>query len=298
MKAHQLKPSRRHCLGLPGLVLFALMAVAVPETAQAQMWIEETGQGWFVGRSDDECLMRMDYEGEGATRLDIFYLGEKDLSHMSLVNYNWSIGDGEKVGLSFYIGDRGWESDSVGVSIDYRKGFITTVDEDFLDAFAAGNSLIVLKGEALVDSLSLAGSAVARTHFERCRRQVQKMVAQRRKVRDRLAGIPVDPFKKPEDILLPRPAMPIGDPSLWVSVADYPARSLRLAERGVTGVSLTISRYGRVINCDVVSSSGYVALDDQTCLSLMRRGRFEPAIGEDGKVIEGEFSTAIQWSLP
>ena len=82
-----------------------------------------------------------------------------------------------------------------------------------------------------------------------------------------------------------------------VSSYDYPAVSVRRREQGTTIVRFTVGDNGRVKDCAPVVSSGYEALDHQSCESLRSRGRFEPALDAQGKIVAAETTTAIRWAL-
>ena len=50
-----------------------------------------------------------------------------------------------------------------------------------------------------------------------------------------------------------------------ISEEDYPAAAIRNREEGVTDFRLIVGPNGRVSNCSIVRSSGYVSLDSATC---------------------------------
>lgn len=93
-------------------------------------------------------------------------------------------------------------------------------------------------------------------------------------------------------------AQPKGQPSNWVSNADYPARALREERSGTTGFRLTIGTDGRVQDCQITSSSGSPDLDQAACDNLRRRARFKPAIGGDGQPMTDTYSNRVRWQIP
>jgi TonB family protein len=82
------------------------------------------------------------------------------------------------------------------------------------------------------------------------------------------------------------------------STDDYPLESIRNGEQGTVGVILKVGRDGKVADCVVYQSSGFTALDSQTCRLLWMRAAFDPARDKSGRPIEGAFRQRIRWELP
>jgi len=71
---------------------------------------------------------------------------------------------------------------------------------------------------------------------------------------------------------------------------DYPKIAVENGWSGTARADLTISAAGTVTACKIVQSTGHRLLDDYVCSSLMR-AKFTPAKDENGKAVEGHFST-------
>lgn len=95
-----------------------------------------------------------------------------------------------------------------------------------------------------------------------------------------------------------RSAAAKGNPALWISDADYPARALREERSGTSSIRWEISTAGRVENCTVVASSGSPDLDRAACQAITRRGRYEPALDASGAPIRSAASRRVVWRLP
>lgn len=93
------------------------------------------------------------------------------------------------------------------------------------------------------------------------------------------------------------PAQPKGNPGSWATTNDYPSRALREERSGTTGFRVTVGADGRVVDCQVTSSSGHADLDQATCQNVTRRARFKPAM-EDGQPVQGSYSNRIRWVIP
>lgn len=92
-------------------------------------------------------------------------------------------------------------------------------------------------------------------------------------------------------------AEPTGNPASWFSHDDYPVEALRRNEEGRVMLRLKIDPRGAPRACAIVSSSGSIILDDATCDLAMRRSRFMPARGADGKAVWGSWTSGIRWQL-
>lgn len=92
------------------------------------------------------------------------------------------------------------------------------------------------------------------------------------------------------------PARPIK-PGTWLSDGDYPQTALLQRKAGQTDFRVTVGADGKPTACAVTLKSGTPALDERACTVIMRRGRFEPAIGTDGKPVPGLFASSVLWML-
>ena len=76
----------------------------------------------------------------------------------------------------------------------------------------------------------------------------------------------------------------------------YPAASLRQGEQGDTVIDLGIDITGRVADCRVAGSSGFPALDAQSCAVARRWWTFTPAL-QSGRAVFGTISETVKWRL-
>jgi TonB family protein len=93
-------------------------------------------------------------------------------------------------------------------------------------------------------------------------------------------------------------AAPQIDPALWFADGDYPPAALRAEQEGRVGLLLEIAGDGRVDVCSILSSSRVEGIDSASCRLLIRRARFTPALGRDGKPAPDRWNVSIEWKLP
>lgn len=109
---------------------------------------------------------------------------------------------------------------------------------------------------------------------------------------------PAPPPPPPPEPTVSKAAGAKGNPALWITDADYPPSALRAEAEGTTAISWEINEQGRVENCVVTSSSGHEDLDRAACRAMERRGRYRPALDQNGNPIRSKSSRRIRWQMP
>jgi TonB family protein len=83
----------------------------------------------------------------------------------------------------------------------------------------------------------------------------------------------------------------------WLEDKDYPGSALSQNQAGETNFRLAVGVDGKPTACSVTLASGAPALDASACAVLMKRARFEPATGTDGKPVPGLFAHSVMWMM-
>jgi TonB family protein len=83
----------------------------------------------------------------------------------------------------------------------------------------------------------------------------------------------------------------------WVSNSDYPSEALRQGFKGTVHFRLEIAETGCPAACTVTGSSGHKILDQRTCMLMLVRARFKPALNEHGHPIPATWNNKFSWSL-
>jgi TonB family protein len=78
----------------------------------------------------------------------------------------------------------------------------------------------------------------------------------------------------------------------------YPPGALKRGEQGRVAFRLTIEPTGTIGTCDVTESSGFKALDSETCEIMAQYARVEPVRNSDGRAIRAVQNGYIMWKLP
>lgn len=92
-------------------------------------------------------------------------------------------------------------------------------------------------------------------------------------------------------------AKPVQKLATLFSSADYPFEALRNGEFGRAKVRISIDISGKPTECSLTRSSGSKTIDEKTCRVLMKKGRFNPAMGADGKPLPSLYITSATWLI-
>lgn len=93
------------------------------------------------------------------------------------------------------------------------------------------------------------------------------------------------------------PATPKGSERGWFGPSDYPPEAVHGGAQGRTLMLLTIDIDGRISKCVPFGRSGNAAIDKASCSTYTRRGRFNPAIGKDGRPMVSYYIGRVHWTL-
>ena len=156
------------------------------------------------------------------------------------------------------------------------------VDFLLLERLAASNAIRVQRGGGIVGTIALPGARKAVQALRTCNESL-------------LREWGVDPILWTSLRRLPTAVG--GAPSLFTN-DDYPETALRQNATGKVVVRIDVSASGRATDCASVRSSGNAWLDAKSYSVIMRRARFEPAIGADGSPVAAPAITSVTWSLP
>ena len=88
-----------------------------------------------------------------------------------------------------------------------------------------------------------------------------------------------------------------GDIRGLIQASDYPQVAIDKESMGTAEMLLLVNEQGRAADCTITGTSGIAALDSQSCAIIVKRARFKPAIGLDGKPAKGSFRQRITWRI-
>lgn len=78
----------------------------------------------------------------------------------------------------------------------------------------------------------------------------------------------------------------------------YPEGALKRGEEGSVGFRIGVEREGWIGFCEITQSSGYKALDRETCEIMVQYARVKPVRTSDGRVVRAIQDGHITWRLP
>jgi TonB family protein len=158
-----------------------------------------------------------------------------------------------------------------------RDVVIRDLPEAFWAELARAGELQLRRGEEVLVRARLARPADAATAFREC-------------VADGMQAWGIDAAAQRGASRWPRSTNNYG-----LSDSDYPLDLIDDGIQGRTVVRLTVSIDGRATECTTVASSGTPAFDERACRSILDRGRFEPALGADGRPVALRYVVPVLW---
>ena len=82
-------------------------------------------------------------------------------------------------------------------------------------------------------------------------------------------------------------------------LANYPPRARAAGEQGVVYFDVSLDRDGRLRTCEVIKSSGFPRLDEETCELMVAHAEFTTVKDAGGNLVrEPVHHGAIKWELP
>jgi TonB family protein len=254
-------------------------------------------EGWRLSRTDQLCGMSMTYNRPGQTDIT-FVKSVKGWLVVQVINRSWTTREGAPYQINYQVNGRVLYGErSVGAADGVKKGYLTKLRPDFEQALAAGHSLRLYIGDQLVEDLSLTGAAAAINAVNQCLEGLRANRTAAVTGKAPLAPMPTVPLAGVARTSSVHAPTPIGSASAWIMGSDYPSRALSDEREGTTSYLLTIAPDGKVISCQVTSSSGHADLDAATCDNVRRRARFIPATDASGRPTSGIYSNKVRWSI-
>lgn len=271
-------------------IFFSLVLFANNASARAEFYAEV--QGWSVANSDDACAAVKHYDGPGETTLIAFKTVDGRFS-LGISNKNWSVAPGQIYDITFILDNDIYSGgESRGYEAMGLKGFKTVFGAGFEKSFIASRALTIFLKTTLIDKLSLRGSSAAVMQVNRCLEGMRLEEAAAERERQRWSKIPVDPFKNaPKDPSFKYPFLMAN-----TFYRYYPQGAKRENRGGTTEFSVQIDADGKLTNCRIIRSSGYLDFDNATCACLKDHGKFNPAQDGHGTNIPGEFRSHVNWA--
>ena len=161
---------------------------------------------------------------------------------------------------------------------------INDVGDGFLDRLARSTVLTIQLGNQRLSEIPIPQAAAATRALRDCNDAL-------------LRNWGVDPVMLAALERPPRPAVQHGE-LRWITDRDYPPDALHAGISGRVTYRFTVEVDGRVSDCTTVVSSGNLSLDSTACRVLLERGRFEPALGPDGRPVRATSVSSMDWVVP
>ena len=262
-------------------LLFAAILFAAPGRAAETGLLEPTGP-WNVDYAEHQCVASRPYESkEGPLHFLVKPSPSSDVMQIALVKRGGGPSKGIQVDTRIIMGSAP-AVEAKQLSYATAAQFVRLINLDQSGATALGKANhIVWDASGALLSLRLGDMASVMSALADCRLDLAKYWN-------------IGPEFAAALKSLPKPKQPIL--SLF-SFSDYPEKAVREEQSGTTRFILLIDERGALRDCMVVETSGIAVLDAQTCLVIKARGKFDPAIGADGKPARASLTQRVRWEL-
>ena len=246
-------------------VFWLSLAAAVPALAQQQAPTTSPPAVWQLDWQQSHCTIST-ADRNGVT-LSLWMLPGDPDPHLYLVGPSKLLPQpADKVTVQLMPGGESFQA--VGYVQSSKNPVVVKILKlwhKFPAAFAASNEVRVTAGDKQI-AIPIPGSEKAMAALRGC-------------IDQKLPEWGVDP-KAYDALQLPPTDIENYE---FMSADDYPRELLDANWTGDVVIRLNVDATGKVANCAVVVSSGQKSADDVSCLRAMQKGRFNPAIGADGK---------------
>jgi TonB family protein len=267
---------------------FCLLAVVAPlraartQATQVSRWVADWGER--------RCAIIRSAAGERPSTLSIRMIPGQRSPELLLVDPAWAHDPffGER-SLTIILAPSAEQVSAHGIVAPLeangpRMLQVEDLGDSFLDRLARSSVLTIRIGERRLAEIPIPQAAAAARALRDCNDAL-------------LRNWRVDPVAMAALQRLPRPAVQHGE-LRWINDRDYPPDALRAGISGTVTYRFTVEVDGRVSDCTTVVSSGNLSLDNKACQVLLERGRFEPALGPDGRPVRATSVSSLTWVVP
>lgn len=238
--------------------LLGTPATAAPPALAPQVWqVDWEGSRCSISTGDPKSQMLALWVTPGEPRPELYLVVPTGSLVLKIKKVTITL---QPSGTTFRAG--AYEMSAKGGSTIFK---VVDLKEDFPPAFGKATE-IRMTGFNHPVTIPAAGSDKAMVALKGCLDEELPKWGIDAKAYDALRSPPLDP----------------GDHD-WMDYYDYPQEAREKQQEGDVVARLSVDAKGKVTDCAVVSSSGSESIDKMTCEKTLRKARFIPAVGADGK---------------
>lgn len=240
---------------------------------------------WQVEKADWDCTVLLREQGARPRWLALGTTPGSGMVRLVMADPAWGGRDAAKAAAMPFILDPGGPVAAREKPRPIRIGGEAAVEQAGIDhsvlaAFATTRSVRLEKNGRTAARMDLAEPASAVRALRECEDGMLRQWG-------------VDTAARAALGRLPKPA---GAGAItWFRWEEYPEAAVRTGASGTVLTRIRVDRFGAVGGCTVVVSSGHTSLDRQTCESILKRARFEPALDSSGTAVASEYIARTVW---
>ena len=299
---------------LGGIGAFALLASsAVGSAAEPGPLVLEPSSKWNLDYSDDSCRLGRRF-GEGEQQVFFYIERFEPGDSFFMVIAGKPLGDSPDRKTAFRFGPG-------GASEFQERGFNGKYGEYGPALMVNGSALMTLPedetSKAAAERLRKLGDVdvFGQTLTPDQERSVEWLDI--RASRKQYVRLKLGPMDKPlaamrgctDELLthwglelgairgMTRAPIPASNPGSWVVSTDYPDGMLREGKQGLVHFRLMVGTDGRPTSCHVQQVTTSAEFAEAACRGLMKRAKFDPALGADGRPIAAYWRTTVNFQM-
>lgn len=172
----------------------ALLTVTAAFPALGQQW--PTTGNFDVSEVEGGCILTGSFEIDGRSDVELFVASRPDAVRIALASQDWSKPEPSfEVTFQFHPGVASYTGQASALTLDgIGNGFVLEFRPNVLDAFASASTMMVKRGETVVDHIDLHGTAAATATLRRCTAAVTAREAGQARRAKEFEYVPRDPF--------------------------------------------------------------------------------------------------------
>ena len=238
---------------------------------------------WIINGSEHFCSIGRSTQDEPPITFSVRVVPGTGSAELLLVSPDWQsvpLDDGEEVQILLEPGGASFTHAPRAGRMRNRQPIVAflTLPNGFVDAFAAGNSLRIVRGGETKIQFSYRQADRAVAAMQECARYTLEQWGV-----DQAAWANLS--RRPSMI---RP---------WLNSNDYPITELQQGFDGGVTVVVTVDATGSITRCRVVSASGHRGFDRAACGGARGRGFFRPALDASGQPVAADIVQRIRFQV-
>lgn len=256
----------------------AIIALLLMQAASSESKVYPSSSGFLVALGGGSCYLTASYKGGIETTI---FTDKTNNVGFIFDQKDWNPVAGKRYKFKVDFGDEYYDLTTTAME---NGGFVASLHPGFLDSYAKASGIEISWGSKSIASLTLVGSSKSVASLRLCMKEQGIVLSAPAASVVPPADVPRDPFDRSE---------PAALRYYWGD--SYPVEAN--GSEGVVKTAVKVGANGKVLDCNVMESSGSAILDEAACKG-MRRSSFKAAKDRAGQPIETVIERSVRFEDP